>query len=69
MLSDKERRELREMAASAELRADFERLRLAAVEAGRVMSLDDFVAFLTARARLAPADAPRPLWREARMLM
>lgn len=69
MLSDQQRLELREMAASAELRSDFERLRRAALETGRTMSLDDFVAFLSARARLAPAAAPRPPWLEARMLL
>ena len=69
MLSDKEKRELLEMAASAELRAEFDRLRQSAAESGRALSPDAFIAFLTAMARLAPPPPPRPAPREGRMLL
>lgn len=69
MLSDQEKREFLEMAASAELRADFERLSRAAAERRRTMSPDAAVAFLDFMSRLAPSKLPRPQWRETLMLL
>lgn len=69
MLSEQEKRELLEMAASAELRADFERLSRDSAERRRTMSPDAAVAFLDFMRRFAPSKLPRPAWRETLMLL
>lgn len=69
MLSEQEKRELLEMAASAEMRSDFDRLSRASAERRRKLSPDAAVAFLDFMARLAPSKLPRPEWRETVMLL
>ena len=69
MLSEIEKRELLEMAASAELRADFERLSRDSAERRRTRTPDEALAFLDFMARLAPSKLPRPEWRETLMLL
>ncbi len=69
MLSDIERREMLEMAASAELRADFERLSRDSAEHRRTRTPDEAIAFLDFMSRLAPSKLPRPEWRETMMLL
>ncbi len=68
MLSDEERRELLDMAASAALREDCRRLRLAARAAGAAIDVEGLLAFLTAAARLGPPPPPRTPPLEGRML-
>lgn len=68
MLSEQEKRELAEMAASAELRGDFDRLSRDGAERRRTRTPDDALAFLGFMARLAPSTLPRPEWREPLML-
>ena len=68
MLSDEERRDLLDMAASASLREDCRRLRSAARAAGAAMDADALLAFLSAAARLGPTPPPRPPPLESRML-
>lgn len=69
MLSDEEKRDLLEMAASPALKADFEALSRFTEERRRAMSPDDAIAFLDFMSRLAPCTLPRPPWREPRMLL
>lgn len=69
MLSEQEKLELLEMAASAELRSDFDRLSRASAERRRTLSPDAAVAFLDFMARLVPSKLPRPEWRERLMLL
>lgn len=69
MLSEAEKREWLEMAASAEVRADFDRLSRASAELRRNRTPDAAVAFLGFMARLAPSKLPRPVWRETQMLL
>jgi hypothetical protein len=69
MLSEEEKREWLEMAASPEVRADFDRLSRASAELRRARTPDAAVAFLGFMARLAPSKLARPAWRETLMLL
>jgi hypothetical protein len=70
-LSDEERRELREMAASPTVRDQFRRLRLlATIPADQVVNLDQFLDFLTAMSHLsARPAAPRPFVPYRRLML
>ena len=54
MLTEQERRELKEMAASAALREDFLELERGARQAEERLSLDQRIQFLTVMSRLRP---------------
>ena len=70
-LSDEERRELLEMAASATVREEFRRLKLLSViPADHVVDLDQFVDFLTAMSHLSVRPAvPRPFVPYPKLLL
>jgi hypothetical protein len=57
MLSEKEKQEMREMAASATVRDEFRLLRRLSL-ARQPVDVDRFIQFLTAMARLNPKPAP-----------
>ena len=59
MLSDEEKQELREMAASASLRADFRELRKNSQEIERQINVDDLAHWLTAMNHICPGDSKR----------
>ena len=56
MLSDEEKQELREMAASESLRADFRELRKNSQEIERQINVDDLAHWLTVMNRICPGD-------------
>jgi hypothetical protein len=57
VLSEKEKREMRELAASATVRDEFRLLRRLSL-ARQPVDVDRFIQFLTAMARLNPKPAP-----------
>jgi len=57
VLSEEEKRELKEMAASTSVRDEFRLLRRLSLEHQRV-DVDRFIKFLTAMSRLNPKPAP-----------
>jgi hypothetical protein len=57
MLSEQEKKELKEMAASAGVRAEFALLDGASRAAQARMEVDQYVSFLTTMARLSPKPA------------
>ena len=57
MLSEEDKQEMREMAASATIREEFRRLRELS-PAGQPVDLDRYIQFLTAMSRLNPQPAP-----------
>jgi len=59
MLSDEEKQELREMAASETLRAEFRVLRNNSRAIEQRLSVDDLARWLTAINRICPGD-PKP---------
>lgn len=62
MLSDREKRDLLEMAASAEVQADFRRLSEPMRDAMRNVDLDRLIRWLTAMSRAAgPVERPLPV--------
>ncbi|MBI5595705.1 MAG: hypothetical protein HY928_06400 [Elusimicrobia bacterium] len=69
MLSDTEKRELLEMADSAELRSDFRELSRAAAAAGAALGVDDLLAFLSFHAGYCPAQPARRPPSEGWMLL
>lgn len=71
MLSDEEQREMREMARSASLREEFQKLRgLSQLPRAEPVNLDELVTFLTFMSRLCPErPAPRPLVEYPRALL
>lgn len=58
MLSEREKQELREMAASESLREEFRAMRRNSEAAGRTISVDELAHWLTVMARLS-RGAPR----------
>lgn len=58
MLSEQEKKELKDMAASAQIREEFALLDAASRAAQARMELDQYVKFLTTMARLSPMPAP-----------
>ena len=59
MLSEEEKRELKEMAASAAIREEFEQLRAASrLPRSQPVDLDQLLDFLTTMARLCPTPPP-----------
>ena len=54
MLTEEERTELREMAASETLREEFRALRRSSQQLERRVSVDEFIRWLTAMARVLP---------------
>ena len=69
MLSDNERREMRDDAQSAQIREAFRKLHAASRNA-RPMTLDEFVAFLSMMSRFsAAAPQRRPFVRYSRVLL
>ena len=62
MLSEKAKRELREAAASQILRADFDTMAANVRKADSKMTLDEFIAFLTAANKVfnLPEQHPAP---------
>ena len=58
MLSEEEKREMREMAASATLREEFRTLRKNSQALERRVSVDELIRWLTAMARVCP-DTPK----------
>jgi hypothetical protein len=60
MLSEEEKAELREMAASATLREDFRTLRRNSGAGKTAISADDLIAWLSAMAVICPKPVPRP---------
>ena len=68
MLSEEEKREMKEMAASATLREEFRTLRKNSQALERRVSVDELVRWLTAMARICPASLrPRPFMRDSNM--
>lgn len=68
MLSDQEKQELREMAASKTLRDDFRAMRNNSQEIERRITVDDLTHWLTAINRLCPSDPkPRKMIKNANM--
>ena len=68
MLSEEEKREMKEMAASATLREEFRTLRKNSQVLERRVSVDELVRWLTAMARICPASPrPRPFMRDSNM--
>jgi hypothetical protein len=68
MLSEEEKREMREMAASATLREEFRTLRKNSQALERRLSVDELLHWLTAMARLSPKPTrARPLIRDVNM--
>ena len=64
MLTEKEKREMREMAESASLKEEFRTMRRNSRAIEERMGLDQVVRWLTAMTRSFPADAkPRPFVR------
>ena len=61
MLSEEEKRELREMGASETLREEFRILQRNSREIAQRMSVDDLARWLTAINRICPGD-PKP-WK------
>lgn len=60
MLSDQEKREMREMAASSLVREEFEQLQRASqIDPRRPMNADRLVAWLSAMSRIFPSPPPR----------
>lgn len=60
MLSERDKKDLMEMASSAELREEFRTLRLRSRPSDpREMDLDELIRFLNAASRMAPVEAPR----------
>ena len=57
MLSEQEKKELRDMAASAHIREEFALLDAASRAARARVGVDQYVRFLTAMARLSPTPA------------
>ena len=55
MLSEQERRDMKDMADSAAIREEFRRLKAASQ---RPVPLDDYLRFLTMMSRLAPPTLP-----------
>lgn len=69
MLSDAEKRDLREMAGSAAIREEFRAVRAAsAPPPGAEIDLDTLVAFLTAMNRILPLPS-RPFVEHSRVLL
>ena len=69
MLSDQEKRELQEMAASAQIREEFERIkRLSRVDPSDPAHLDRLLDFLTAMSRCF-SSPPRPFVEYTRVLL
>lgn len=61
MLSDEEKRELKELAGSAAIRDEFRLLRRNSMALQQRVDVDEFIGFLTAMSRLNPKPAaPRP---------
>ena len=68
MLSEEEKREMKEMAASATLREEFRTLRKNSQALERRVSVDELVRWLTAMARIYPNPLrPRPFMRDSNM--
>jgi len=64
VLSEEEKQELKEMAASATLREEFRTLRKNSQAIERRVSVDELVHWLTTMARICPKPAePRPFVR------
>lgn len=62
MLSERERQDLVEMAASVELRKEFSKLRESALLAGRSLDVDEFIRWLTGVSRaVGPVEHPLPV--------
>lgn len=59
MLSDEEKRELREMAASASLRAEFRALRRNSQKIEERIGVDELAHWLTVINRICPGDPKR----------
>ena len=60
MLSDQEKREMLEMAASSSVREEFEHLQRASqIDPYQPMSADRLAAWLTAMSRIFPTSPPR----------
>lgn len=59
MLSEQEKVELRDMAASPHIREEFALLEAASRAAQARLGVDQYVSFLTAMARLCPTPAPQ----------
>ena len=61
MLTEEEKRELKELAGSAAIREEFRLLRRNSMALQRGVDVDRFISFLTAMSRLNPKPAaPRP---------
>lgn len=59
MLSEEEKREMKEMARSANVREEFQKLSEATrFPHGEPINLDDFIKFLTFMSRLCPTPPP-----------
>ena len=71
MLSDEEKRQLKEMAASAAIREEFQRLREASkFPRGQSVNIDELLDFLTTMSRLCPTPPPpRPFVPYTRVLL
>ena len=68
MLSEEEKREMKEMAASATLREEFRTLRKNSQALERRVSVDELIRWLTAMARICPGSPwPRPFMRDSNM--
>ena len=64
MLSEEEKQELKEMAASSTLREEFRALRFNSRDIERRISVDQLVQWLTAVSRISPRPVqPRPFVR------
>lgn len=62
MLSERDKRDLLEMAASAELREDFRVMRESVLSAGRTMTVDEVIRWLSERSRArGPVERPLPV--------
>jgi len=70
MLSERARREMKEDAASATIRADFERLRIASrVDPSQPVDLDRVINFLSTMTRFGPPATPREPVSYSRVLL
>jgi hypothetical protein len=64
VLTEKEKQELREMAGSASLREEFRTMERNSRAIDARLSVDQFIQWLTAMARISPVSAkPRPFVR------
>ena len=70
MLSEEEKRQLKEMAQSAAIREEFRAVQAASrFPTDRPLDLDQFLDFLTTMSRLGPPPLPRPFVPYSRVLL